>query len=202
MKQLYQKLLLIQKELGAIKKEEDNPFFKSKYFDINALAEHVKPLLSAHGLILLQPLTQIDGKTALATILAEVESGESMEYTVLLPENLDPQKMGSAITYFRRYAVQSLLFLQAEDDDGNKAVPAPRPSVRHTEQKAVGALEPFELDGYEYVSGVSQKNGKTWYARQKIGTRDKEWLQAFEYDKACVEAQGRQSEPTPEDLPY
>ena len=39
-----------------------------------------------------------------------------------LPEISDPQKLGSAITYFRRYTLQSLLALQAEDDDGNKAI--------------------------------------------------------------------------------
>ena len=38
-----------------------------------------------------------------------------------LPNLQDPQKLGSAITYFRRYTLQSLLGLQAEDDDGNKA---------------------------------------------------------------------------------
>jgi hypothetical protein len=40
----------------------------------------------------------------------------------VLPENSDPQKMGSTITYFRRYALQSLFLLQAEDDDGHSAV--------------------------------------------------------------------------------
>jgi hypothetical protein len=39
---------------------------------------------------------------------------------MVLPNLQDPQKLGSAITY-RRYTLQSLLGLQAEDDDGNKA---------------------------------------------------------------------------------
>ena len=40
--------------------------------------------------------------------------------TITLPDLTDPQKMGSAITYYRRYSLQSLFLLQAEDDDGNK----------------------------------------------------------------------------------
>ena len=69
----------------------------------------------------MQPLTNIDGKAAIQTILVDSETGEKIENITPLTENPDPQKMGSAITYFRRYSLQSLLGLQAEDDDGNKA---------------------------------------------------------------------------------
>jgi hypothetical protein len=44
-----------------------------------------------------------------------------VEFICPLPETVDAQKAGSAITYFRRYALQSLLALEAEDDDGNTA---------------------------------------------------------------------------------
>lgn len=172
MKTLYSKLLLIQKEIGAIKKDADNPFFHSKYFDINALAEHVKPLLSKHGLVLLQPLTQVDGKSALATILIEVDSGESMEYITLLPENIDPQKMGSAITYFRRYAVQSLLFLQAEDDDGNTASQSVQPKKSVQGHSA-------SLGNFEYKTGI--KNGRPWYMKKNKNDGSIQWLDEIEY---------------------
>lgn len=120
------KLLDIQKKIGKISKDETNPFFKSKYFDINGLLEALKPVLNEEGLVVIQPLTHIDGKPAIATILynailADPKSGEKIEYITPLPESSDPQKMGSAITYFRRYALQSMFLLQAEDDDGNKA---------------------------------------------------------------------------------
>lgn len=127
---IYEKLLEVQKEIGAIKKDATNPFFRSKYFDINGLLAAVKPVLNKHGLILTQALTHIDGKIALATTLTSSErlSGEVDEIepkfykdiissTCPLPETTDAQKAGSAITYFRRYALQSLLALEAEDDD-------------------------------------------------------------------------------------
>lgn len=129
---IYEKLLEVQKEIGAIKKDATNPFFKSKYFDINSLLEHVKPTLNKHGIVLLQGLTSIEGKLALSTKLIggntlfgitststvnEVMKDE-IEFICPLPETTDAQKAGSAISYFRRYALQSLLALEAEDDDG------------------------------------------------------------------------------------
>jgi len=118
---MYKKILAVQSEVGAISKDSTNPFFKSKYFDINKLLDVVMPVLNKHGLVLLQPLTHIDGKSAIKTILIDSETGDSIENSIPLTENPDPQKMGSAITYYRRYSLQSLLGLQAEDDDGNIA---------------------------------------------------------------------------------
>jgi ribosomal protein L14E/L6E/L27E len=120
---IYTKLLEVQKEIGAIKKNSTNPFFKSKYFDINSLLEHVKPVLNKHGLVLMQGLSHIDGKLALETVIhVNTDKGTTfgegeIKYVCPLPEVLDAQKAGSAITYFRRYALQSLLALEAEDDD-------------------------------------------------------------------------------------
>ncbi|MEI6529659.1 MAG: ERF family protein [Candidatus Falkowbacteria bacterium] len=120
----YKKLLEFQKRIGAISKTETNPFFKSKYFDINQLLEEVKPVLSELGLILVQGLSHIDGKPAIKTELYDVDSEELMPLlssTTPITENNDPQKMGSAISYFRRYAIQTMLCLQAQDDDANLA---------------------------------------------------------------------------------
>jgi len=115
---IYEKLFNAKKEIGKISKDSTNPFFKSKYFDINALLEHVEPILQKHGLVLLQPL--MDDKVVTAIFNIE-DASEFIESEIKLPAITDPQKLGSAITYFRRYTLQSLLALQAEDDDGNKA---------------------------------------------------------------------------------
>ena len=122
MKTIYIKLLKVQKEVGAIKKDKENPFFKSNYADINNYIEEVKPILSKHELIILQPLIIRKGKDVLKTIIIDSETGEKIKSVVKLPDNLDPQKMGSAITYYRRYAIQSMLFLQAKDDDAEGVI--------------------------------------------------------------------------------
>jgi len=115
--EIYKKLLEVQKEVGAISKDSKNPFFKSKYFDINSLIQHVEPILTKHGLLLLQPIKE--GKQY--SMIVDAETGESIESSLELPNLSDPQKLGSAVTYYRRYTLCSLLALQAEDDDANIA---------------------------------------------------------------------------------
>ena len=45
---IYKQLFEAKKEIGKISKDSKNPFFKSKYFDINSLLEHVEPILQKH----------------------------------------------------------------------------------------------------------------------------------------------------------
>ena len=120
---IYKQLLEVQKEVGAISKDSKNPFFKSKYFDINKLIEVVNPVLSKHGLVLLQPIE--DNKVY--SRLFDAESEKSVESWLELPNLTDPQKIGSAISYYRRYTLSSLLGLQAEDEDGNGLKAKPKP---------------------------------------------------------------------------
>lgn len=120
------KLLEVQRELGAVKKGKQNPFFSSNYADINQYISVLKPILNKVGLVLLQPLTMSDGSGAtsigLNTIVVDSETGEEINYkTDIYLKDTDPQKVGSAITYYRRYALQSFFFVEAEDDDANKA---------------------------------------------------------------------------------
>ena len=112
----YEKLAAVKAEVGRISKDSTNPFFKSKYFDINSLLLHVEPIVQKHGLILLQPIQD----NLVKSIIFDT-NGFSIESGIILPELNDPQKLGSAITYYRRYTLQSLLALQAEDDDANLA---------------------------------------------------------------------------------
>lgn len=130
---LVQRLLDMQQELPVVKKGMDNPYFKSKYADINSYIEVIMPLAIKHGILVLQPLTTLpDGTPAVQTILT-CNTGERVESTCPLAKLPDPQKLGAYITYVRRYSLQSLLAMAAEDDDAEayydrapKATPAPR----------------------------------------------------------------------------
>jgi hypothetical protein len=99
-------------------KNANNPHFKKSYADINALVESVEPLLLEQGLLLIQP---ISATGLVSTLIIDIETGDKVESSMRLPEIQDPQKIGSAVTYYRRYTLQSLLSLQAEDDDANSA---------------------------------------------------------------------------------
>jgi len=114
MNSVYPKLAKVKAVLNPIRKTETNPFLKSKYFDINSLLEQVEPIIQEHGLILAQPIQQ--GKVT--TYLIDPDTGDDLGSEIELPNIQDPQKLGSAITYYRRYTLVSLLALQALDDDG------------------------------------------------------------------------------------
>jgi hypothetical protein len=114
MNSVYPKLAKVKAVLNPIRKTETNPFLKSKYFDINSLLEQVEPIIQEHGLILAQPIQA--GKVV--TYLIDPDTGDDLGSEIELPQMQDPQKLGSAITYYRRYTLQSLLALQALDDDG------------------------------------------------------------------------------------
>ncbi len=114
---MYKKILEAKKEIGKATKNATNPHFKNKYVDINALIETVEGILLSKGLVLLQPIE--NGKVY--TRIVDAESKEMIESYIDLPIGGTPQSMGSAITYFRRYTLQSLLSMQAQDDDGQLA---------------------------------------------------------------------------------
>ena len=128
MKNLNQKLLKFQANVEAVKKDSKNPHFKSSYFDINSLLAAIMPELNAVGLILTQKVNTTEaGRMHLITEIICAESSETLSSTMLLPEVGKPQDYGSALTYMRRYSLQALLGIQAEDDDGNVASgPAPQ----------------------------------------------------------------------------
>ena len=113
----YQKLHRAKLAIGKVTKNANNPHFKKSYADLNAIIEAVEPILLENGLLLLQP---IHGNSVCTRII-DVELDDLIESCMDLPIGLDPQKMGSAITYYRRYTLQSILSLQAVDDDGNMA---------------------------------------------------------------------------------
>ncbi len=105
-----------------VAKDTINPFFKSKYADLAALINATRPYLAECGLVVSQfPL--MDGTRAGTTTIIAHSSGEWMESDLTLPiTKADAQGAGSAITYARRYAYQSVLNVAGEvDDDANMA---------------------------------------------------------------------------------
>jgi hypothetical protein len=116
------KLLAFQKKVEAITKDLENPYFKSQYFDVNKVIQNIKPVLNDVGLVVLQPMTMVGDKQAIKTVILDSDTGAEYSETTTIPETVKAQDTGSAITYFRRYCLTSLLLLQGEtDDDGNVA---------------------------------------------------------------------------------
>jgi len=129
-----------QSQMGNATKDSNNPYFKSKYADLNSVREACLPALNDNSIAVLQPTIQIDGRNYVKTILLH-ESGETIESLteILFAKPNDPQAQGSGITYARRYGLQSLVNIGAEDDDGNKA--AEKPKGGALQRLAAGADE-------------------------------------------------------------
>lgn len=123
-----------QKASEAVKKASTNPAFKSKYADLAAVVEAVVPALNAVGVGVLQFPT-FDGDMAGVTTTLLHESGSSVTSTLLLrPSKSDPQGVGSATTYARRYSLLAITGAAPEDDDGNAASgPRQQPQSQHVD---------------------------------------------------------------------
>ncbi len=106
-------------------KATNNPHWNKKYADLETIISAITPSLTSNGLMLFQFPQSIDREMYVTTILSHV-SGEWLEFTTNGPASqgtrFDIQTVGSAQTYLRRYAIQSLLCLAAEDTDGNDLI--------------------------------------------------------------------------------
>lgn len=123
--ELAKALVLARDEMGDVLKNASNPAFKSKYADLGAVVEAVQPALNKAKLASVQGVrVDYDGPQALVAIETMLlhESGEWVRTSIALrPSKSDPQGVGSAITYGRRYGLQTLCGVAPTDDDANAA---------------------------------------------------------------------------------
>lgn len=121
-----------QAEIKNAAKDKDNPFFKSTYADLASVWDACREPLSKNGLSVTQPLSFEGGEIILTTLLLH-SSGEWISSQVpVMPVKRDPQSIGSAITYMRRFSLSSVVGVAPSekpteddvddsDDDGNAA---------------------------------------------------------------------------------
>jgi hypothetical protein len=121
-KQICAALVKAQKGFGPALKSSQNPHFKSRYADLSACVEAVVEALNDNGIALTQHTHHAEGGVCVETILIH-ESGEELSFGKLFVPctKNDAQGYGSAITYARRYQLQTALGIAPEDDDGNAA---------------------------------------------------------------------------------
>jgi hypothetical protein len=114
-------LAAAQAEIENATKGSINPHFRSKYADLAEVLNTTRPILSKHGLSIVQMPGFEDGKVSVETVLMH-ESGQWLSNTLLGPcVKMDPQGVGSAITYYRRYSLAAFAGIAQEDDDANLA---------------------------------------------------------------------------------
>ena len=132
----YVRLHKAKQLIGKVHKNAINPHFKKNYADINSILDTVEPILLQHDLLLLQPIKD----NVVVSQIIDIHSGDLVESYMTLLAITDPQKVLSAVTYFRRGTLQSLLSLQAVDDDGSTAASS-KPSIDNKRfEEAVQAI--------------------------------------------------------------
>ena len=143
--------------MSGAKKDKKNPFFKSNYADLASVFDAIREPFAANGLSISQPLDIIgEGKQIICTRLMHI-SGEFIESKMLLPNESNPQKLGSLLTYYRRYMLMAIAGIPAEDDDGNQASGRPTPPVNYISAKQVSDLEVL-INGHDKIRKMLLKN--------------------------------------------
>lgn len=110
-----------QQDMERAIKDSSNPHFKSKYADLSSVIDACIPALNKHGISVLQPIIEKDGKEYIETILLHKSGQRTSCFTRIFYNQNTAQAFGSGVTYARRYGLQSFICLGAEDDDGEKA---------------------------------------------------------------------------------
>lgn len=140
-KELTAALKEVQGKVQHAKKTAKNPYFDSDYADLAAVMDTARELLAANGLAVIQTTRLTEhGSIVLNTMIAHV-SGEWKDSDFpVCKAGANPQQMGSALSYARRYQYQTVVGIApapGEDDDGNAAVKAPAPKKDNLEHGGV-----------------------------------------------------------------
>ena len=173
----------LAKALPAVQnatKDATNPHFRSDYATLQAVIGTTKPVLAEHGIVALQGPGWEGDKCTLTTRFLH-ESGEWIETTAGTPvSKMDPQGVGSAITYLRRYSLAAMAGIGQEDDDGNAAsAPTNSPAKPKAKPKPSGE-EPScpKCSGPLWDDRLDKRNPKApdWKCKDKDGCGWAMWL--------------------------
>lgn len=170
-------LVKAQAEMSGAVKDSANPFFKSKYADLQSVIKAIKEPFAKYGLAYTQfPITS-DSGIGVTTRLVH-ESGEWLECGFFLPlTKLDPQAAGSAITYARRYALQAMAGIPAVDDDAEMA-------MGRTQKPVVGKITRKQAQTLHELLSSTEADVSKFCA--VFNCSDVDSMEASYYDKALA----------------
>ena len=168
MKELYSALIKCQSQIKTALKDSKNPHFKSSYADLTSVMLACKDALAANDLAVLQ-LSRIheSGAPVLVTRIIH-SSGEHVEgeFPLVCKDPNDPQKLGSAVTYARRYALSAALGITADDDDG-QAASAPTAKAAPKAAPTTSKAADYQL----LLEGFFDKPVAKWTDTEKVLAR-------------------------------
>lgn len=178
-----------QSEIGNATKAIVNDFFHSKYADLAAVIDVSREALTKNGLAVTQGTIPVGTELLMVTTLMHV-SGQWLKsyYPVVAKDRTNPQQLGSASTYARRYQYSGVVGVAQEDDDGNAAsgqkAPAAPPAAATEASKATlreafkaGSIPVEEAEFEKTLSTMTEYQARQAIAKYapkaKVDARDK-----------------------------
>lgn len=138
---LTRSLIKVQQAVQGAKANKSNPHLKNRYADLGSVWETCRELLATNGLAVTHTFKESSGETMTCVAILLHEDGAQIESSLTMKlVKTDPQAVGSAITYARRYTLASLIGIVVDDDDdGNRSSGTGSPHQQ--------AAPPSPLDG-------------------------------------------------------
>ena len=133
MKNITKALIAARRQMGKLVKDAKNPHFKSAYATLQACHDVAVPALADAGIAVVEYSEHTESGTVLHLDLVHVDSGEQITsaFPLVCKDHNNPQQLGSAQTYARRYLIMAAAGLTPEGDDGNGASRYEQHSAKH-----------------------------------------------------------------------
>ena len=161
--------------MGGAVKDSANPFFKSSYADLTSVIKAIKQPFADNGLSYTQFPVSNENGVGVSTRLMHI-SGQWLEMEYTLPTvKKDPQASGSAITYARRYALQSIAGIPTADDDAESAM------LRGDDKKVVSDDQIIAIKKLLDETGADSDKFCKW-----LKVRSVDQILAVHYDRAVA----------------
>ena len=170
-------LLKAQKAIGKALKSSANPFFKSKYANLETVIDAVKGPMNDNDVVITQLVQRDELGIYVETVLMHT-SGECVvsKTPVIVAKENNPQAMVSGVTYAKRCGLEAISVLPTEDDDGNKATEAPKPAKKPL--KIVKPKPAKEIDA-DTVAGAREELNMLIDTHKISGETKAGWLKHF-----------------------
>lgn len=179
-----------QGKIVSAKKDKKNPFFKSTYADLSSVWDACRAVLSENGLAVIQTIHTPENKQMeLVTTLAHSSGQWIKSHMPIITTKSDPQSLGSALTYYRRYALSALVGVAASDEDDDGNIASDRTEVKKYEKNQISTQQLNELNkllsdcGDKYRSQVL-----SFIKKQPIGAETLNDLPLSEYSRVKTAA--------------
>lgn len=128
--------------------DAQNPHFRSRFASLAAVRNAVVPVLAKHGICLTQDLKLVEGGVSCTTTLTHASGQQMIFGPLVMPlAQLNPQQVGSASTYAKRYAMQAVAAVVGDEDDDAEAAVGRQPDNKHDPRGDLGRDVPLKQAG-------------------------------------------------------